>query len=95
MNAAGVGRRGRWLGGSALLLLLVPWALVGPDVFFWSAFVAVGVAGSVIATAAVMSRRSDPSLTDLIQAALAQPVPVTAAAPRADAVRRPRGERNP
>lgn len=94
MSGSSAGRLGRWIGGLALLLLLLPWALLGPDVFFWGAFVAVGVAGSVIATTVIKNRRSDPSLTDLIQAALAQPAHAPAGIPRADVVRRTRGQRN-
>jgi hypothetical protein len=71
-------RFGRWTGGLGLVALVALVALAGsPFVsggLFWTAVVAAGLIGSVVATAVLVRSRQVPSLEEVIAKAEAEPV---------------------
>lgn len=87
MNVRESSRLGFWVTGVALVLLVSPWVALAPHAILWGSLVAVTVIGSIGATAAIVNNRRSPSLTQLIHAALAEPVYATAGRPRVGARR--------
>jgi hypothetical protein len=93
-------RFGRWIRGTGVVALAVlAWAVFVPDgLFFWTAVLAVGLTGSVVATGLLVRSRAVPSLAQVIASAEAEPVAVPAGrgyTSGAGIRPSPRGERKP
>jgi hypothetical protein len=79
-------------------LALLAWAVFVPDgLFFWTAVLAVGLTGSVVATGLLVRSRAVPSLAQVIASAEAEPVAATGRGYTSGAAIRPspRGDRKP
>jgi anti-sigma factor RsiW len=72
-------RFGRWTRGTGIVALVVlAWAVFIPDGLFWTALLAAGLTGAVVATALLVRSRRVPSLAQVIASAEASPVAVPA-----------------
>jgi hypothetical protein len=68
-------RFGRWTGGLGLVALVaLAGSLFVSGGLFWTAVVAAGLIGSVVATAVLVRSRQVPSLAEVIARAEAEPV---------------------
>jgi len=80
-----------WTRGVALLgLVVLAWALLVPGGIFWTAMLALGVIGAVLATAMLARSRRTPTLAQVIAIAQAEPAGVSARAHSGEAGLRPR-----
>ena len=99
MRALTLERFGRWTRATGIVALVaVAWAVFVPEGLFWTAVLAAGLTGAVVATGVLVRSRRVPSLAQVIASAEAEPVAVPAASGyRSGAASRPslRGERKP
>jgi hypothetical protein len=80
-----------WTRGAALVgLVVLAWALLVPGGIFWTAALALGVIGAVLATAMLARSRRIPTLAQVISNARAEPAIAPARAHSGEAGLRPR-----
>ncbi len=90
---------GRWIRGTGIVALVaLAWAVVPDSHLWWTAVLAAGLVGSMVATALLVRSRRVPSLAQVIASAEAEPLAVPAGrgyTSGAGTRPSPRGERRP
>jgi hypothetical protein len=80
-----------WTRGAALVgLVVLAWALLVPGGIFWTAALALGAIGAVVATSVLVQRRRIPTLAQVISNAQAEPAMAPARTHSGEAGLRPR-----
>jgi predicted phage tail protein len=75
MRAITSERLGLWIRATGIVALVaLAWAVFAPDGPFWTAVLAAGLMGAVLATAGLARSRRHPSLRQVITSAEAEPV---------------------